>query len=316
MKYKPGPVFRIGHLNTIYPTLFRRQKRPEYHRIEIDTSDGDFLHIDTLFKANKRLVILCHGLEGSSESKYMIGAADLLSENNWDVAAMNYRSCSGVMNSNLRMYHSGATDDLHEVISAFEESYDEIALVGFSLGGNLCLKYTGERSDGINTKIKSVVAISVPADLKAGSLNIGKASNFIYEKKFMITLKEKMREKAIDFPEQVNLDELEGLVKLYDFDDVYTGPIHGFSDAEDYYAQCSSKIFLKHIEIPAIIINALDDPFLPEECYPAEEASANEHIELILPKYGGHVGFVKFRQKHYWIEEMILSMINKHSEFN
>lgn len=301
-------LLKNGHLNTVYPTLFRRQSQPEYERIEITTSDNDFLHVDCLLKANRRCVILCHGLEGSSQSKYIIGAAKLMSENNWDVVAVNYRSCSGPMNRNLRMYHSGATDDLKCIVDNFSEQYDQIVLAGFSLGGNLCLKFAGEYPKSVYPNISHVIAVSVPVDLEAGSRNIGHPTNFIYERKFLVTLRKKIEEKHLQHPEEIDLSLLSNVKTLYDFDDYFTGPIHGFKDAQDYYTQCSSIHFLKLIDRPAHIITALDDPFLPEACYPYNEVKGNSNLKLITPKNGGHVGFVLLGQKYYWIEKMILNI--------
>lgn len=296
---------RNGHINTVYSTLFRKQAQPLYNRKRLTTHDGDFLDVDLLQNGQNRLAILCHGLEGSSLSSYIIGTGGLLAESNWDVAAINYRGCSGEINNALRMYHSGATDDLQTVIDSLIDEYDEVALIGFSLGGNICLKYAGEQSTQLDTRIKKVVAVSVPVDLKAGSINIGKKSNFIYEKKFIVSLSEKIKLKHQQYPEQVDVGLLKSIKKLYDFDDVYTGPIHGFGGAENYYATCASKQFLKHIERDTLIVNALDDPFLPEECYPFKEVDKNDYIKMLAPKYGGHVGFVKPKGKYYWIERTI-----------
>jgi len=309
--YRPKFLLRNGHFNTVYPALFRKQEVPDYIRREIATNDNDFIHVDLLEGGYKKLAVLCHGLEGSSSSQYIVATGGLLHSNGWDIAAVNYRGCSGVINNQLRMYHSGATDDLQLVIDSVIGDYDEIVLIGFSLGGNLCLKYTGENQGKLHSKITRTIAVSVPVDLKAGSINIGKRSNRIYENNFLNTLTEKILEKHKQFPNDIDLSLLKEMKKLYDFDDMYTGPIHGFNNAENYYAQCSSKQFLPLINIPTIIINALDDPFLPKECYPFEVVKANKYLEMMVPKYGGHVGFVERNKKHYWIEKTILQWLQK-----
>ena len=309
LSYNPKFLFKNGHFNTIYPTLFRKQKQPRYRRERLVTPDDDFLDIDTIFNNNGRLAILCHGLEGSSTSKYIIGASQLLSDNQWDTAAVNYRSCSGEMNKQLRMYHSGATDDLALIVDHYKDRYESIALIGYSLGGNLSLKYGAEdRIRPLN--LKQIIAVSVPVDLKAGSVNIGKPSNFIYTKKFLITLTEKVKLKQNQFPNEIDLSKLNLVKSLYDFDNYFTGPVHGFEDADDYYEKCSSKPLIPKLSIPTTIINALDDPFLPEECYPYEEVEQNEKVQLMTPPFGGHVGFTQFRSEFYWIEKQILSIIN------
>ncbi len=302
---------RNGHLNTIYPTLFRKQPVPDYHREELTTFDDDFLDVDTLFQNNNKLVVLCHGLEGSSQSQYIMATADLLSKSGWDVVCINYRSCSGRINKQRRMYHSGATYDLDTVIKYYIDNYKQLALVGFSLGGNLVLKYSGERAGELDDKIRQVVSVSVPVDLLAGSLNISKKSNFLYQNNFLKSLTLKIKEKHRQFPDNIDLSLLKRIKTLYDFDDYYTGPLHGYKNARDYYAQCSSQQFLGAIDRDTLIINALDDPFLPEACYPYKEVAANPRLQLITPKYGGHVGFVLRGERYFWIEKKIASFLDQ-----
>jgi len=287
-----------------------------YRRIRLETPDKDFLDIDMLQNGHRRLAILCHGLEGSSDSLYIQGTASLLNKGKWDVAAMNYRSCSGVINKQARMYHSGATEDLDLVFQEFHQKYDEIAMVGFSLGGNLVLKFCGERSNKISDSIISVVAISVPTNLSSGSKHLMKASNYFYTSKFLKSLKDKVKTKHEQFPEVFDISGIEDIKSVYDFDDNFTAPVHGFNDAEDYYTQSSSAQFIGDITISGLIINALDDPFLSDECYPFEECSKNGMIELVTPKYGGHVGFTCIGKDHYWEEIQILEYLNKCSRIS
>ncbi len=150
--------------------------------------------------------------------------------------------------------------------------------------------------------------------MEAGSLHIGLKSNFLYERKFLSSLTEKIKLKHEQFPEVFDISALKRIESLYDFDDVYTGPIHGFKNATDYYTQSSSAQFIQSIKIPGIIINALDDPFFPEACYPYEECNKSEFVELITPRYGGHVGFVKTNNQYYWNEEMILQFASSNSK--
>lgn len=311
--YLPNIILRNGHINTIYPTLFRKAIDVKFNRIRVVTPDDDFLDVDVLIKHKKKVAILCHGLEGSSASKYITGTASILHDSLFDIVALNYRGCSGVMNKQFRMYHSGATDDLETIINYFNDDYQEIYLVGFSLGGNLVLKYCGERSC-VNSKIKSVVAISTPTDLKAGSLHLNKRSNIIYTKNFLISLKQKVRAKHRQFPDKIKIDLLDTVKTIYEFDDVYTGPVHGFKDADDYYYECSSGRFLDDIKIPGLIINAIDDPFLPLDFYPFEKVKRNKYLEMKTPKHGGHVGFVQMGKKYYWEEERIKDFLIENSE--
>ena len=313
LDYRPNIFFRNGHFNSIYPTLFRKKEDLSFNRFRLKTADNDFLDVDTIQNNNNKIAILCHGLEGSSNSHYIIGTAGLASSNRWDIAAINYRGCSGQMNLQRRLYHSGATDDLDVVVQYFAKEYREIALIGFSLGGNLVLKYCGERADNLSSSIRSVTGISVPCDLAAGSKHIGKPSNFIYEKKFLISLKEKVRLKEKQYPGIVDLELLKTVNKLYDFDDLFTAPLHGFIDAEDYYEQSNCKQFLSKIKIPGLIINALDDPFLPGSSYPYKESAKNRNITFIASRYGGHVGFVRPGKKYYWNEILTVDFITKQS---
>lgn len=297
--YKPPVLLQNGHLNTIYAAIFRWQSKLPYVRERLETKDGDFLDLDFLRANNRRLVVLCHGLEGSSESQYMTGLARIFHASNWDVLAMNYRGCSGEMNRAVRMYHSGATDDLNAAIESVKDQYEALALVGVSLGGNLATVYTGERSSEIDSKIKGLVAISTPTNLLAGVHKIMQSSNFIYEKRFLKSLLDKMRQKAQQYPEIFTKEKIRSVRTIYEFDDAFTAPISGFKDAKDYYTRCSCEQFIPNIRIPSLIVNALDDPFLPDECYPYDAVNENEWVNLLTPKHGGHVGFVQFGQKNW-----------------
>lgn len=314
-EYHPPLLLRNGHANTIYPYFFRRIEKPPYTRNRISTYDDDFLHVDLLGNGHRRLAIVCHGLEGSSDSQYIKGLTHHLSSSEWDVAAMNYRYCTEEINLQPRAYHSGATEDLQAVVEHFTKSYDQIVMVGFSLGGNLVLKYCGERGTGLDSNIVACVAVSVPTDLHAGSINIGSRSNYFYEQRFLDTLKKKMIKKHEQFPDVFQIEKLKLVKTLYDFDDLFTGPIHGFHDARDYYTRASSGQFLHSISIPTLMINALDDPFLPEECYPYKETESNPRITFLTPKHGGHVGFATLGGGSYWSEEVIGTFIEKNGGY-
>lgn len=310
-QYSPGFPFKNGHFNSIYTSLLRKAPKVEFTRKRLPTPDDDFLDVDLISKGNKALAILCHGLEGNSDSQYIRGTSAILSENHWDIAAMNYRFCSGEINRQLRMYHSGASDDLDVLVQYFKPSYDQIVLIGFSLGGNLVLKYCGENRINSNTPITKAIAISAPTDLEAGSLNIGRKENYLYEWRFLKSLTTKIKAKAQQFPAQIDLGKLRLVKSLYDFDDLYTGPLHGFENAHHYYSTCSSKNFIGKIKIPTLIINALDDPFLPIECYPYAQVKENPFMTLSTPKWGGHVGFYQKAQRFCWNEVKLLEFLDQ-----
>jgi hypothetical protein len=314
--YNPPRLFRNGNINTLYPFLFRKNSSPDFKRTRFETSDKDFIDIDRLTNDNQDLVVLCHGLEGNSESQYIKNMSQHLFDNGIDVLCVNFRSCSGEMNRKLQMYHSGFTSDVHEVLEAYVSEYQNVSLVGFSLGGNVVLKYISDEIFDITDKVKSVVAISVPVDLSKSALKISARSNWLYDLRFRISLEQKIREKHKSFPEEVNLEHLKKIKKVRDFDDYYTGPLHGFEDAEDYYAKCSSKQFLENIKIPTLLITALDDPFLPPESYPFDIADQNDNLYFLAPKFGGHVGFTTFGTNIYWNEQKTLQFIKDPYSFS
>lgn len=309
--YKPNILLRWGHSNTIFPYLFRKDIDLSYKRIRLTTFDQDFIDVDFIKKGSNHLVILCHGLEGSSQSQYIKHTASLIYAHGYDVACLNYRSCSGEMNKTATMYHSGFTADLHLLISSYSSEYDEISLVGFSLGGNMILKYLGDHVYTINTKIISAVSISAPCDLSNSSKIIGKWYNKHYEIRFLTTLMEKMKIKERQFPELIKVNDLQKAKSLVLFDEYFTAPLHGFTGAEDYYDKCNSLQFLHKINIPTLLINALDDPFLSPSCYPFDIAKRSKYLFFKAPKFGGHVGFTTFGALNYWNETEILNFIKE-----
>ena len=207
-EYTPPLLLRNGNLNTIFPFLFRKKKIPKFERTRFETSDNDFIDLDRLSNNNSKLAVICHGLEGNSESQYIQNTAQFLFENQWDVLCINFRSCSGEMNRKLKMYHSGFTSDVHEVIEASEQEYQHISLIGFSLGGNVILKYISDGIYKLPEALKSVVAISVPVDLSKSALKISSRPNWVYDKRFRVSLEEKIRLKHKYFPDEINLEHL------------------------------------------------------------------------------------------------------------
>jgi predicted alpha/beta-fold hydrolase len=291
-----------GHLETIYPALFRQVDLQKPERERITTVDGDFLDLDWYKKGNKRLVILSHGLEGNSTRPYMLGMAREFLAHGFDVLSWNFRGCSEELNKKLIFYHSGATYDLDTVVKHAEQKYEEIVLVGFSLGGNLSLKYLGEKKTSL-PKIKKAVAISVPLDLASSCDKISSGENIMYSKRFLNTLKEKVMKKSLAFPGELPVGLLRKIKTLRDFDEYFTGPLHGFADAAEYYRVNSSLQFLDQIAVPTLVLNAQNDPFLSESCYPVKLAKSLDQVHFEFPKHGGHVGFSgPSRQKSYYSE--------------
>ncbi len=308
--YTPPSILFSAHLETIFPALMRRVTLQPYSRERINTPDGDFLDLDWLRSGSDRLVIISHGLEGNSQRAYVRGMAKVFFENGYDVLAWNYRGCSEEMNLKPRFYHSGATDDLDVVVDHAAEigGYHNISLVGFSLGGNITLKYLGEAAP--RGEIKSAVAISVPMDLRTSCEKISRRANWIYANRFLASLKNKVLRKST-MMSGLDTQGIEKIKTLKDFDDRYTAPLHGFIDALDYYRRCSSVYFLDGIRTPALIINTLNDPFLSKECFPAASLQRHPFIRLeVLPR-GGHVGFTQFNKNGlYWSEQRAFAFID------
>jgi len=298
-----------GHLETIYPALFRSVtfQNPEKERIQ--TPDEDFLDLDWYRKGNSRLAIISHGLEGNSSRAYIRGMAKKFFENGFDVLAWNYRGCGEELNDKPIFYHSGATYDLDTIVQHSSKNYSEIFLVGFSLGGNLTLKFLGEKGSS-NPKIKKGIAISVPLDLGKSCDKISTGENTFYSWRFLRTLKEKVERKSQKFPEELDTTLLKKTNTLREFDDFFTGPLHGFKDAAEYYHINSSIHFLPKIEVPTLILNAKNDPFLSDTCYPYHLVEKLEQVYLEFPSHGGHVGFSSAdSQNSYYSEARAVEFI-------
>ena len=313
--YEPKFIFKNGDVSTVYPTLFRKVKL-DYERERLELPDGDFIDVDRVTNGNRKLAVLCHGLEGSSESKYIKSAGSLLSKNSYDIAAVNYRSCSGEINRLPRFYHAGETNDLKYIIDTIGKDYDEIYLAGYSLGANLILKYLGVESKD-NKKIKAGVAVSCPMDLYDSSFVLNKRRNYIYRMKFMISFKKKLKEKSKIMPGKIDISSLDEVKDFNDIDNRYTSKLHGYKDAKEYYEKESAINYIEDIDVPALIINAQDDPILSPKCYPENLNKLNKNVIALYPKHGGHVGFIDLKEKYYWMDYKILDFFeNKNKDLS
>lgn len=307
--------FSNKHFSTIYRTVFTNPK-VKFERKRMETSDGDFLDLDCSFVNSKNAVIIIHGLEGSSNSKYVLSNTLFLNKNNFDVIVINLRGCSGSTNKKFKSYHSGETGDLHEVIRFIEKNhaYNNIALLGFSLGGNVVLKYAGEQQGAINTLVNKVIAISPPCDLKGASEVLAKKSNLIYMKRFLKTLLEKANKKALLYPEiNIDIENINKSKNFADFDSLFTAPSFGFKDAEDYWAKASSKPFLSKIKVSTFLLTSIDDPFLSQTCIPITEAKNHNYLQLEITTKGGHLGFVPWfgSKNKNWLEKKIVKYLKE-----
>ena len=313
--FLPTLPFKNGHFNTMYRPLFMKDIC-RYQRKRITTWDADFIDLDFSNVGSKTLVLLIHGLEGSSDSKYIAATSNHLNTKGLDTVCFNLRSCSGEDNLLLSTYHSGKTEDVDFVVHHLLENYtyNAIVIVGFSLGGNLTLKYLGEYQQKLSTKIKGGIAVSVPVDITSAEKEMDRLKNKLYVEIFFKTLKNKVLEKAHKFPEyKLDKDKLFKATKFKHLEMLYTVPVFGFDSPEDYWKKASSKPYLSQIDRPTLLINAKDDTFLSPECFPTKEAIKSANFYLETTEYGGHCGFItSFKpQENVWLEHRIASFIEE-----
>lgn len=300
--YSPPLYFKNGHLSTIYSGLFRKVLGLKQERERLELSDGDFMDLDWSFakKPSQKVAVLLHGLEGNAQRPYITGSAKAFNNAGIDACAVNFRGCSGETNRLFRSYHSGATEDLDAVIQYIvaHKDYSEIYIKGISLGGNMALKYVGEKRH-LPSEVKAVIGISAPCHLYSSLKELLKPKNYPYAVRFRKHLVSKLWLKLPLFPDKITETDIKNIKNLKDFDDIYTSRAHGFKDALDYYEQCSCRQFLPHVKVPSLIINAENDSFLGPECYPYLEAKENEFVHFENPKFGGHVGFFANGNSYY-----------------
>lgn len=309
--YYPQRILRHSHLNTVISAVFRRTPKISYQRERVELPDGDFIDVDWLRGVGRKdLVILLHGMEGNSQRPYVKGMASTFDAAGYDVAVMHFRGCSGSPNRLPRAYHLGDTADLQYLIKRIiiANQYAGISLIGFSLGGNVILKYLGEQGSRLPGQIQKAVTFSVPCDIVGAEQEIARRQNWFYVRRFLFTLNAKMREKAARFPDIIQADKPMPRT-LRAFDDRFTAPLHGFSGAFDYWSNSGSLPYICDICLPTLIINALDDSFLSPGCYPYEAAENSDYVHLETPVWGGHVGFAIFGQRQYWSELRALEFI-------
>lgn len=307
-RFQPPFFLRNGHLQTILGALLPRRFRNDVVAERLELPDGDFLDLDWVKAGHRRLAVISHGLEGSSKNSDIRGLSAALNKEGWDTLAWNFRGCSGELNRCLRFYHSGETGDLSAVLSHAAGSYSSLALVGFSLGGNMILKYLGEGN--VHRFVQGAVAISAPVDLASSARTLDRRpGNQIYLRRFMKSLAAKVEAKAKRFPTEIDATGVCDIRSFSIFDDRYTARIHGFRDAEDYWRQSSAIGHLKRISIPTLLLNAKDDPFLSLESFPYTQGRQNPYLSLETPNSGGHLGFLD--AQGFWIERRIPEFLNQ-----
>lgn len=300
----PGP-----HLQTLWPTLCRRPiKNLPIKRERFELPDGDFLDLDWVGKEKQGpIVLLLHGLEGSIQSPYAQGMLKTIYQREWRGLFMHFRGCSGEHNRLPRSYHSGETNDLAIVVEALKQREPNTILsaVGYSLGGNVLLKWLGET--GKQNPLRAAVAISVPFVLKKSAERIQQGFSRLYQRYFLKCLSTRLSGKFQIQSPPISLPELSKLKTIWDFDDRVTAPLHGFEGVEDYYARSSSRQYLNAINVPTLLLQAKDDPFMTPDVIP-EKHELSEHVNLEVTETGGHVGFISGVfpwRAQYWLEQRV-----------
>lgn len=293
--FAPALWLRGRHAQTVFASLFRPGPRLRVRRERWELSDGDFLDVDRMEgPASAPLLVVLHGLEGSSSSQYVRGLLAQARVRGWRGLAMNFRSCSGEPNRLLRSYHSGETGDAGEAIRRARAESPEAPLLcaGCSLGGNVLVKWLGEQGEA--APVRAAVALSVPFDLAlcADALDGPSAMAWVYRTRFLRSLKAKALEKAGRFADRLDAEKVRAARTLREFDEAITGPLHGFAGAEDYYAQSSSGPYVARVRVPLLLLSAEDDPFIPPVCLPRAAAIGNHFVALETSTRGGHLGFV------------------------
>lgn len=297
-----------GHAQTIYPLLIKPGARA-YWRERWETPDGDFIDLDWNDVAvgsrentqptvspgvqQRPLVVLFHGLEGSSNSHYALALMRELSAAGWAGVVAHFRGCSGEANRLPRAYHSGDSDEIDWILRRLKQGQptSPIYAVGVSLGGNALLKWLGERGSDAAELLCAAAAVSAPVDLAACGRHLGRGVNRVYSRHFLNTLKPRAAAKLERFPGIFDERRLREACTIYQFDDAVTAPLHGFSSADDYWARASSKPWLPAIGLPTLLLNAQNDPFLPPGSLPRPD-QVSRAVRIEFPQHGGHVGFV------------------------
>jgi uncharacterized protein len=317
-----------GHAQTIYAALLVRRERVVYRRQRWDTPDGDFIDLDWTEETpdarrqmpaagstrpstpdTRPLVVLFHGLEGSSRSHYALNLMAAVRERGMRGAVVHFRGCSGELNRLPRAYHSGDAQEIDWILRRLRARNAAAPLyaVGVSLGGNALLKWLGESGDDAARVIDAAAAVSAPLDLMASGDALGQGFNLVYARNFLGTLRAKSLAKLERYPGLYDADAVRASRTLREFDDLVTAPLHGFENTDDYWTRASSKAGLKNVRVPTLVINARNDPFLPATALPGPGDVAAA-VTLEQPEEGGHVGFVSgaFPGNLGWLSRRLL----------
>lgn len=298
-----------SHLQTLYPAFLPRPAVP-YRRERWDTPDDDFIDLDwTDDRPGAPIVALFHGLEGDSRSHYALALMGAIRQRGWNGVVVHFRGCGGEENRLPRAYHSGDTHEAAWVLPRLKSRCAGVPLFvcAVSLGANLLLKWLGENGPAARDLVARAAAVSAPLDLMAAGDALERGFSRVYTRHFLKSLKPKTLAKLIRFPGLFDRERLVRARTMRQFDDAFTAPVHGFRDTDDYWTRCSSKPWLSRIEVPTLVLNARNDPFLPEAALPGP-ADVAPHVVLEFPREGGHVGFVSgpFPGNIGWLPQRLL----------
>ena len=313
--FAPARWLPHAHLQTVYASRFARAPAVRYRRERWDTPDGDFVEVDFADgSAGAPWVHLFHGLEGSSKSHYARVLMHHVLAAGWNGSVLNFRGCGGEPNRLPRAYHSGDSDEVDWVLRKLKSRLGPVPFfaAGISLGGNALLKWLGERGDAAAGLVERAAAVSAPMDLMAGGDALGRGLARLYGRHFLVTLKRHAAEKHRRFPGLFDAAAVRRAQTLRDFDNAFTAPVHGFRDTDDYWTRASSKPWLAAIRVPTLLVNARDDPFMPESSLPTER-EVSDAVTLEFTPRGGHVGFVSgsFPGHIEWLPRRLLHFFER-----
>jgi predicted alpha/beta-fold hydrolase len=320
MPFVPPPRLKNPHAQTLAGALIRRRFNLVPGCVEaryFDTAPGVrvLAHCSWQKERNRRpTLVILHGMEGSTESRYMLGTTEKALTAGFNVLRVNTRNCGGTEHLTSTLYHAGLTEDLRHILSELAErdGLEAIYVGGFSLGGNVVVKLAGEYGAAAPRQLKGVIAISPSIDLNASADAIELRSNIIYNMRFIWSLKTRLKRKALLFPERYDASRLRGVWSIRKFDDVYTAPHSGFGNVATYYERASSLQFISSITVPTLIVHAQDDPFIPFASFRHPDIDTNHNVVLLAPEHGGHVGFISADREgedRFWAESMAVEFV-------